>query len=57
MTTTKLMANSSLEESIVTVNKRVWVKPAVELISVQSGSNPRLHEASTTPASQFRFIS
>lgn len=37
MTTDKLKVNAFQEESIVPVNKRVWVKPIIEVISIQTG--------------------
>jgi hypothetical protein len=51
MTTDKLKVNASQEESAASTNKRVWVKPVVELISVLSGHNPILTEG-TAPATQ-----
>jgi hypothetical protein len=44
MKTDKLKVNAFQEESIVPVNKRVWVKPTVDVISIQSGILTNFHE-------------
>lgn len=46
MTTDTLKVNVPQKESAASTTKRVWVKPTIEVISVLSGNNPRLHEHS-----------
>lgn len=50
----KISQNSAEAES----NKKVWVKPEVEIISdIQTGTNPFLHEASAPPFSKSLYYS
>lgn len=39
MTTDKLNVNNSQEESTASTTKRVWVKPTLEVISVETGTH------------------